>query len=260
MSKPLVISHRGANVYAPQNTLPAFEMSLEIGVDGFETDVHVTKDGIPVICHNYTVDETSDGKGEISSMTLEQLRELDFGGYFSPRYKGTKIPTVDEFLSLVEKTDLELMNIELKSPKQAESNIVSLTINAVKEHGLFDKLLISSFDPKLLVEAKKIDSKCRTGFLYSPDKPLALKMFRQPVEFAKSIRADALHPYEYYVLKEDYVKQAHDAGILVNPWTVDSDKNIERMIFFGVDGIITNRPDVVNGLIYKHSIPEEEIE
>ncbi|MCQ2463027.1 MAG: glycerophosphodiester phosphodiesterase [Clostridia bacterium] len=255
MSMPLVIPHRGANVYAPQNTLPAFEKSLEIGVDGFETDVHVTKDGVPVICHNYTVDETSNGKGEISSMTLSELRELDFGAYFSPRYKGTKIPTVDEFLSLVEKSDIPLMNIELKSPKQAESEIVSLTINAVKEHGLFDRLLISSFDPKLLIEAKKIDRNCKTGFLYSPDKSIALKMFRQPVEFAKSIGADALHPYEYFVLKEDYVKAAHDAGIMVNPWTVDSDKSIERLISFGVDGIITNRPDVVKGLIYKHSEP-----
>lgn len=253
MSKPNVISHRGANVYAPQNTLPAFEKSLEIGVDGVETDVHITKDGVPVICHNYTVDETSDGKGEISSLTLSELKELDFGSYFAPRYEGTRIPTVDEFLSLIEKSDIRVMNIELKSPKQGETGIVEKTINAVKEHGLFDRLLISSFDPKLLVEAKRIDRSCKTGFLYSPDKTLALRMFRSPVEFAKSIEADALHPHEIYVMKADYVKQAHNAGILVNPWTVDSDKSIERLISFGVDGIITNRPDLVKGLIYKHS-------
>lgn len=254
MSLPLTISHRGANLYAPQNTIPAFEKSLEIGVEGFETDVHVTKDGFAVICHNYTVDDTSNGSGEISSMTLEQLSELDFGSYFSPRYTGTKIPTVHDFLSLVEKSDIELMNIELKSPRQEESNIVSLVIDAVKEHGLFDRLLISSFDPKLLVEAKKLDKKCRTGFLYAPNRTLSARMFRHSVEFAKSIGADALHPHEYFVLKKDYVEEAHKAGIMVNPWTVDNAKSIERLISFGVDGIITNRPDLVNGLKFKHSV------
>ena len=74
MVKPAVISHRGANKYAPQNTLAAFEKSVQIGIDGFETDVHITKDEQLVICHNYTIDETSDGEGEISKMTLAQLK------------------------------------------------------------------------------------------------------------------------------------------------------------------------------------------
>ena len=76
MSVCKVISHRGANKQAPQNTIPAFEKSLEIGVDGFETDVHMSRDGVPVICHNYTIDETSNGIGAISDMTLEQLRSV----------------------------------------------------------------------------------------------------------------------------------------------------------------------------------------
>ena len=79
MAKCKVISHRGANKEAPQNTIPAFKKSIEIGVDGFETDIHITADGVPVICHNYTIDETSDGQGNIKDMTLEQLRSYDFG-------------------------------------------------------------------------------------------------------------------------------------------------------------------------------------
>ncbi len=252
MSMPKIISHRGANVYTPQNTMPAFEMANALHADGFETDVHMTKDGVLVICHNYTIEATSNGNGEISEMTLEQLKEYDFGSYFAPRFKDTRIPTVDEFLEFTKTTNISVLNIELKSPRAAETDIVKKTIAAVKEHGLWDRLLISSFDPKLLVQAKQIDKTCKTGFLYSPDRSTSMQMFRRPVEFAKEIGADALHPHEVYINK-NYVKNAHDAGVEVNVWTVDKVRSIERMIRHGVDGIITNCPDVVGGLVYKHT-------
>ncbi|MBQ8028270.1 MAG: glycerophosphodiester phosphodiesterase [Clostridia bacterium] len=254
MAKINVISHRGANRYAPQNTMPAFKKSIELGVDGFETDVHLTKDGQLVICHNYTIDETSDGKGKVSEMTLSQLEKFDFGSYFSPKYKGEKIPTVDEFLSFVSTTDIKVLNIEIKSPEEAETEIVKETIRLAKLHGVFDRLLISSFDPKLLVEAKEIDSSCKTGFLYSVNRKITYqnKLLSNYVDFAKSISADALHP-QYLFVDEKYVETAHEAGIMVNPWTVDSVRAIEKMIRCGVDGIITDFPDVTNGLIEKHT-------
>ncbi len=251
MSKCLVITHRGANRYAPQNTIPAFERAVSIGTDGFETDVHITKDGHIVLCHNYTIDETSNGKGEISKMTLEQLRRYDYGSYFSKKFKDTPIPTLDEFLSFVETSGISLLNIEIKSPKEGETAIVRETIKAVKDHGLFDKLLISSFDPKLLVEAKQIDPDCKTGFLYSPTSPTFPKMGWKPIEFAKSIGCDALHPFYLFVNKK-YVQKAHSAGIKVNPWTVDSDKTVAKMIECGVDGIITDFPDVVGGMLERY--------
>ena len=170
MAKCKVISHRGANKVAPQNTIPAFEKSLEIGCDGFETDIHLTADGYPVICHNYTIDETSDGKGEVRTKTLEELRTYDFGSYFSEEFKGTKLPTLEEFLDVSSKGDIEIMNIEIKPPLDGNLEIVAKTIDAVKEKGLFDKLLISSFSSEVLVECKRIDPNCKTGFLYAPNK------------------------------------------------------------------------------------------
>ena len=248
MDSVKVISHRGANHYAPQNTLPAFERSLQLGVDGFETDVHITKDGVPVICHNYTIDETSNGMGRISSYTLSELKQFDFGAYYSPKFKGTPIPTLDEFLELVASSDLEIMNIELKSPKEKETGIAEKTIEAVKKHNLFDRLLISSFDSRLLVEAKKIDSRCKTGFLYSPNHLDAVKMLVAPIAFAKKIGADALHPMDIYV-NPLYVKAAHNAGIKVNVWTVNSERKIRQMIRCCVDGIITDCPDRVKAVM-----------
>lgn len=244
MAKPKIITHRGANRYAPQNTLPAFREAVAIGTDGFETDVHMTRDGEIILCHNYTIDETSTGKGAIADMTLEQLKRYDYGSYYSKKFEGTEIPTLDEFLSFVETTDISVLNIEIKPPKQNETAIVKETIKIVKQHGLEEKLLISSFSPKLLVEAKKIDSKIQTGFLYSPKSPTTPTMFWRAVKYAQSLGCDALHPY-YLFVTEKYVEEAHEAGIMVNPWTVNLPEGIDKMLKLGVDNIITDLPDVV---------------
>ena len=244
-----VISHRGANREAPQNTLPAFRKSIEIGVDGFETDIHLTKDGIPVVCHNYTIDETSSGQGDINDLTLEELLTYDFGAYFHEKFKGTKIPTLEEFLALCEGADIEIMNIEIKPPRDGNMEIVAKTIDAVKAHGLFEKLLISSFDPNVLVECKKVDPNCKTGFLYAPNKTFFYKqMLFGYVEFAKKIKADYLHPH-YFAVTKTYVKRLHKNGIKVNVWTVNKPETANKLLKMGVDGLITDVPQTVNALV-----------
>lgn len=244
-----VISHRGANQVTPQNTIEAFKKAIFFKADGFETDVHLTSDGVPVICHNYTIDKTSNGKGEIASNTLEYLKRFDFGSYFHHSYKGTEIPTLEEFLTLSEKANLKVLNIEIKSPKSKDYVIADKIIEAVKAHGLFDKLLISSFDPDLLVYIKDYDENCKTGFLYSPDKPITYKrVLKNPVGFAKSIDADALHPHQIFVSQE-LVDEAHENGIMVNPWTVNKEKDIIKLVKMGVDGVITDVPNIAKRLI-----------
>ena len=254
MAKCKVISHRGANKVAPQNTIPAFEKSLEIGCDGFETDIHLTADGYPVICHNYTIDETSDGKGEVRTKTLEELRTYDFGSYFSEEFKGTKLPTLEEFLDVSSKGDIEIMNIEIKPPLDGNLEIVAKTIDAVKEKGLFDKLLISSFSSEVLVECKRIDPNCKTGFLYAPNKPHFYKtMLFGYVYFAKKIKADYLHPH-FAAVTRSYVKKLHKNGIKVNVWTVDNPKIAVKLLKYGVDGLITDLPAMANELVEKYEI------
>ncbi len=243
-----VIAHRGACKVAPQNTMPAFEAAVEMNADGFETDVHLTADGHPVICHDYQIDETSDGSGTITSMTLDEFRQYDFGGYFDEKFKGTKGPTLEEFLTLCESADIDVMNIEIKPSKENDMTIVGKTIEAVKAHGLFDKLLISSFSAKMLLESKKIDRKCKTAFLYSPKDKIILKIMFTAAKFAKSLGASALHPH-YTIVTERYVAKAHELGIKVNPWTVNKEKDIRRMIKCGVDGIITDYPELVHSIL-----------
>ena len=250
MAKINVISHRGANMVAPQNTLPAFKKSFGIGCDGVETDIHLTKDGVPVLCHNFTIDETSNGKGAIKDMTLEELLQFDFGSYKSEEYKDTKIPLLEDFIKLCKENNVKVLNIELKSevPGEAPVEFPKVTIELAKKYDMFDKLIISSFDPAILVVCKKLDPDCKTGLLYAPDKKIGRKIMFKPFKFAKEIKADAVHPFSALVTKE-YVKKAHKEGIMVNPWTVNKEKEIKRMIFCGVDGIITDDPGLCNKLI-----------
>ncbi|MBP9987919.1 MAG: glycerophosphodiester phosphodiesterase [Ruminococcus sp.] len=243
MGKCKVISHRGSNKIAPQNTLAAFKRSIGYHADGFETDVHLTKDGIPVIHHNYEVDKTSDGKGFISDLTFDELRNFDFGSYFHHSYKNTKIPSLEEFLTLAEKADLEILNIELKSPKNKDYSVADIVIKKVKEHNLFDKLLISSFDEDLLVYVKDVDETCKTGFLYSPNRLHIAPKWLDIVDFAKSIAVEALHP-NYLFVNESYVEKAHEAGLYVNPWTVNNVNLMKRLLSYGVDGLITDVPKI----------------
>ncbi len=244
-----VISHRGANRRAPQNTIPAFEHSIKIGVDGFETDIHITKDGVPVVCHNYTIDETSTGQGEIRNMTLEELRKYDFGSYFHEKYAGTKLPTLEEFLELCESADIEIMNIEIKPPLDGNMEIVKKTIDAVKAHGLFESLLISSFDHNVLIECKKVDPNCKTGYLYSPKQKIFFeKLLFGYVGFAKEIKADYFHPH-FSTVNKRFVRRLHENGVKVNVWTVNDEKVAKYLLKCGVDGLITDIPDVMNELV-----------
>ena len=239
-----VIAHRGSNKVAPQNTLPAFQRAIDEGTDGFETDVHVTKDGKLVICHNYTVDATSDGRGAITDYTLGELKKMDFGSYFSADFRGTPPPSVDEFLDLVSQTDSELINIELKSPKADETGIEAKTVAAIRAHGLIDRCLISSFDRHILKTVKEMEPRLRTGFLYPTIQYTVSRFVVNPFFIVKRIHADFIHPM-YPVVNPLLVKTAHKLGVGVNVWTVDDEKTVRRLIDCGVDGIITDVPGKV---------------
>ncbi len=254
-----IIAHRGANRYAPQNTIPAFQKAFELGADGLETDVHLTSDGVPVICHNYTIDGLSNGKGAIREMTLEQFKSYDFGSYFSDKFTDISAPTLEELLSLCAENDFEILNIELKPPKDNDLSVVKKTIDMVNEYGLYDKMLISSFSAHLLIEAKKIDRNCKTAYLYSPDKKDFYRVGRKIEKFAHEIGACAIHPIDILVTRQT-VEKAHAEGIKVNVWTVNKKNSILKLAEYGVDGLITDKPDFVRQVLLEAGFienPEE---
>ncbi|MDR1805392.1 MAG: glycerophosphodiester phosphodiesterase [Clostridium sp.] len=244
-----VIAHRGANKFYPQNTLPAFKKAVELGADGIETDVHLTLDGQVVICHDYTIDGTSNGKGDINQMTLAQLRQYDFGSYRGEEFAGIKIPTLEECLEVVK--GMDVINIEVKPPRDHSMLVVEKTLAIVRDFGLTEKLLLSSFDCDAILAAKQIEPSIKTGMLYSiveAETPHLAELLEDPIAFVKPYKADALHPF-VLMMDEDYIAAAHAAGLKVNPWTVNPVETVKLLLSMGCDSVITDTPDIALAVI-----------
>ena len=268
--KVIGMAHRGASFFAPENTAASFRMAEETGIEGIETDVHLTRDGIPVVHHNYTVDSTSDGSGMISRMTLEELRRLDFGAWKGEQFRGERILTLDELLNIT--GDFDLINIELKSPVRKDPAFVRTVLSQVEKSGAAEKVMFSSFDPDLLYQVKQADGKYRVGLLTNPEgsENLILEsccsfcaLYSIPdadslLDFltvpARSLaeRVDSLpfHPdflhahYTSLLRNPSLAEEMHSRGIGVNLWTCDKPEEMKQLIEAGADGIITNRPDL----------------
>ena len=236
---PLVLAHRGVNKRAPQNTLPAFKKAVEFNADGIETDVHLCKDGEIVICHNYTVDATSNGTGSIDEMTFAQLRALDFGSYFSEEFKGVTLPTLSELLEVTK--NMNLINIEIKPPKK-DNDLVKKVVEEVYKFGIEKNSIISCFDPECIRLVKEIDKNLKTGLLYERGDLGTEIMNFGVAKYCLQLNADAAHP-EHVLISEDDVKDLHANGIAVNPWTVNREEDIIRFTEWGCDALITDVPD-----------------
>lgn len=243
----LVISHRGANQLAPENTMPAFQKALEFHVDGFENDVHMTRDGVLVVCHDDTVDRTSNGTGFICEKTFAELRELDFGSWFSPAFAGTKIPTLEEWFAIC--GSLKVINVELKRAPNGSTASAPATVALAKQMGMFEKLIISSFELEILQAAKAADPAARVCMLYAPNSPECEEIMDDPAAFAKAHNLYAFHPFVGMV-SEDYIEECHEAGIVVNPWTVNPEFSLATLRDWGCDGVITDVPDLAMKIMY----------
>lgn len=154
-NKIIIAGHRGDKEFCPENTMPAFERAIKLGCDAIETDIHQTADGHMIIMHDHTVDRTTDGEGMICEKTFEEIKKLDAGIKFSESFKGTAVPTLDEFLDLCEPyTDL-LLNLELKDYPQVEGDAIAFSsvdkvIAAVEKRNMQDRVMINSFSGQVL--------------------------------------------------------------------------------------------------------------
>lgn len=234
-----IYAHRGARGYAPENTMAAFRLALELGADGIELDVQATKDGAVVICHDHTIDRTSNGTGWIRDYTLAELRALDFGGWFSPEFVGEALPTFAEFFAWYVTTPLYL-NVEIKNGPAVYPGIERKLIAEMQEimpldFPLYDRLIFSSFYHPSLCEIKTLDLRFKTGVLFD-DRPVDV------AGMAKQINAEYLHPHWHY-LEQEWVQAAHDAGIGVNSYTVNTREEYEFARAAGIDGIFSDFPD-----------------
>lgn len=227
-NSPLIIAHRGFSAIAPENTLSAFRFAIRSKADMIELDVQATKDGTPVVIHDTKVDRTTNGTGKVKSFYLWSLRELDAGSWFDPEYKGEKIPTLEEALKFIGRKIP--INVEIKS---SAIKITEKIVATIYELSMNDKVLISSFDPRVLRKIKKLKIQIPTGFLYH------YPVYFNPIKTLENLSAAVfIHNFKFTTPK--LVKKIHDAGLKIFVYTVNKPADIKKMLNFGVDGIITD--------------------
>jgi len=238
---PVIIAHRGASAYAPENTIAAFNVAFDMGADGIELDVAQNKDGEVVVIHDETVDRTTNGTGKVRELTSSQLQLLDAGVYFHEAFTGEHIPSLQEVFELFGQK--LLINVEIKNFSSPFDNLPEKVTNMIKKFRMEDRVILSSFNPVALIKAGKL----------APEIPLAIltmssipALIRWAIE--RTVHHQAVHP-DQHLVTEEWLARNQSKCSRVNVWTVNQPEQIKALLDIGVDGIITNCPDLARDVL-----------
>lgn len=234
---PIIFAHRGASAHAPENTLAAFELAVEQGADGIELDVKLSADGHVVIIHDATVDRTTGAHGRVKDLSLIELRSLDAGSFFSDKFKGEKIPMLDEVFETVGKQTF--INVELTNYNSPRDHLVESVCMLVKKFSMHKRVLFSSFLPSNLSNARSYLPDVPTGLLALGG---ILGWWSRSFGFAFG-KYDALHP-NLKDATQQRIYFAHRLRKRVHVWTVNEETDMRRLFKWGVDAIFTDDPQL----------------
>jgi glycerophosphoryl diester phosphodiesterase len=230
-----MLAHRGAMVYAPENTMTAFELALEQGAHGFELDVKLSADGEIVVFHDATVERTTNGQGRVSQLDLAALRELDAGSFFSEEFRGEKIPTLAEAFETF--GNRAFFNVELTNYTTRRDGLADKVCELVEQFGFQDRVLFSSFLPSNLKRTRSLLPDTPRGLLALGG---WLGLWSRSFGFTFG-DYQALHPGLRDVTPRQ-IARVHRLKRNVYVWTVNAAEDIRRLINWGVDGILTDDP------------------
>jgi len=219
----LKIGHRGARAYEPENTLSSFRRAMELGVDAIELDVRKTKDNQIVVIHNSDLNKTTNGNGAVSDLTLEEIKKFVTD-------KDEHIPTLEEVLDAVGRRVKVL--VELKETGTEES-----VLDLIKRKKLTEDVIVISFHEDVLRKVRELNSEVATGLIYVRHK--------NPIQSALELKAEYLLPL-YRFTHSSNVKKAHEKGLKVIVWTINTKEEAIEYKKKGVDGIATDRPDILH--------------
>ncbi|MCJ1908092.1 glycerophosphodiester phosphodiesterase [Planococcus ruber] len=228
-----IYAHRGCSGTHPENTLAAFKAAAELPIDGVELDVHLTKDGEVVVIHDEKINRTTNGKGYVKDMTLSELKKYDCGSWFSEKWEGERIPTLDEALEVFEHTQHRL-NIEIKSDIFPYDSLVGKVIDSAEKYGMGDRIVISSFNHEDIQKVCR-DTDVETAILTS-------QIFVDVYDYARVIGTTRIH----LSLPSAFRRMATDAlrkGAIVYVYTVNSLEYAAELRKIGVHGIFTDYPE-----------------
>jgi glycerophosphoryl diester phosphodiesterase len=302
LSKPnhiKIYGHRGARGDLPENTLESFKYLFDNGINAYETDILISKDLVPVITHDFRLDPslTKDKEGnwikdeniKIFDLTYDEISNFDVGSLnkltrYGRRFvnqrslENQKIPKLSELLELSSKNVLQnlLINLEIKSTPDEKNltpdpkDLVQIVLNEINNSNLKDKIIISSFDWRILREVKKQSPEIPRAYLtFQQEKGMKIKktiyskspwidhipltiVYDLP-KIIKELGGSAWHPY-YKDINKKAVKDAHDNNLPVNVWTVNDEDDMLKMIEYGVDGIMTDYPLTLKNLCERRNI------
>jgi glycerophosphoryl diester phosphodiesterase len=241
LPRPTVIAHRGDSIHSPENTLAAFILAAENGADAIELDVKLSSDGHVVVIHDQVMNRTTNGTGRVTQLPLSAIRDLDAGGWFSEKYNGEKVPTLDEVFETVGKR--LYVNIELTNYASPGDDLVGKVSELVIHHNLQDRILFSSFFPYNLRKARTILPNVPRGLL-------TMRGFLGSLGRSVGWRGNyfALHPF-FTDVTPGLIERVQRTGKRVHVWTVNPIGELKRMINLGVDAIITDDPRLALNLL-----------
>ena len=242
----LNIGHRGAPRQAPENTLTSFHRALELGADGLELDVHLTRDGHVVVIHDRLLDRTTNGIGPVDEMDLADLKRLDAGAHFSEGFQSERIPTLDEvFTTIPYGPEIQ---IELKG---LTAGLVHETVRLIENRRTVDQVIVTSFVHTLIRSVKELNSSIRTGALMTPSTSMSHAGYTIEefvVGLTRAAGADVILSH-HTTASRHLFDLAERTGLTTGAWTVDDPAEINRMIELGASRITSNVPDVVTQML-----------
>lgn len=240
--RPVIIAHRGASAFAPENTIAAFKLAADLKSDGIELDVKLTKDREMVIIHDQTVDRTTDGHGFVNDMLYEEISQLDAGIFFSAEYKGEKIPQLSNVFEEVD--EHLLINIEITNYKSIRDGLAEEICSLVKDMEMEKRVIFSSFHPLNLIKTRRVLPQVPVALLALPK----TSGFLQRSFLFRWLSPKFIHPF-YSDVSSKYVDSQHSHNRKVNAWTVNDENELRRVNIAGCDGIITDNPSLTRKIL-----------
>jgi glycerophosphoryl diester phosphodiesterase len=256
LSRPLVFAHRGGAGLRPENTLTAFDHGLSLGADGVELDVHLSRDGVVVVHHDDTLERTTNARGPLAARTADELARVDAGYWFTPDatadtpaypFRGRQIG-IPRLRAVLEQHRQARVIIELKT---AEKELARRTIDEIRAAGAVERVVLGSFHGRALREARRYEPRIPTGAASEETRwalyrsrvrwPLGRTKYR---EFQVPERSGST-----LIVTPRFIAHAHRAGLPVRIWTVDDRDDMVRLLRWGADSVISDRPDIAVAVV-----------
>ncbi len=247
-SQPLIIAHRGASAFAPENTRAAFQKAVELGAEGIEFDVRLARDGVPVVFHDVTLQRVGQKSGVLSDFTSEELQNLDIGSWFNRKnpkkaekgFAAETVPTLARLLEHLRDYD-GLLYIELKHTDAETSAMVEAVSRIIRQTNLLPNIIVKSFNLDAIYQMRRQIPEVRTAALFAPKFRTILHKETRLLEKAIECEADEISMH-YSLATQSFIKKAGKSGFRTTIWTVNSLIWVRRAFEMGVNAVITNDP------------------